>query len=61
MARDAAGALFGRDRLTEFVLDDLREGTSPPEMMRHLIHSIVSYEEGELRDDATAALVRWRH
>jgi hypothetical protein len=29
--------------------------------MRHLIHEIISYEDGELRDDATAAMLRWRH
>lgn len=60
-ARDAGGLLFGREQLTRFVLDDLGRGLSAPEMMRHLIHAIVSYEEGELRDDATAAMLRWRH
>jgi serine phosphatase RsbU (regulator of sigma subunit) len=58
-ARDADGKLFGRRRLTEFVAEDLRRGTSAPELMRHLIHTIVSYEDGELRDDATAALLQW--
>jgi hypothetical protein len=28
--------------------------------MRSLIHTIVAYENGELRDDATAALLQWR-
>jgi hypothetical protein len=28
--------------------------------MRRLIHTIVSYEDGELRDDATAAMLQWR-
>lgn len=59
-ARDATGALFGRRRLTDFVVEDLRRGASPPELMRHLIQTIVSYEEGELRDDATAAMLQWR-
>jgi hypothetical protein len=27
--------------------------------MRRLIHTIVSYENGELRDDATAAMLQW--
>lgn len=58
-SRDAEGELFGRERLTRFVLDDLLSGTSAPEMMRHLIHAIVSYENGELRDDATAAMLRF--
>jgi hypothetical protein len=28
--------------------------------MRRLIHAIVSYENGELRDDATAAMLQWQ-
>jgi sigma-B regulation protein RsbU (phosphoserine phosphatase) len=59
-ARDRDGALFGVDRLTAFLLGALRADTPPPEMMRQLIHTIVSYENGDLRDDATAALLRWR-
>jgi sigma-B regulation protein RsbU (phosphoserine phosphatase) len=58
-SRDGDGVLFGRERLTDFVLDDLRRGLSAPEMMRHLIHAVVSYENGELRDDATAAMLRF--
>jgi sigma-B regulation protein RsbU (phosphoserine phosphatase) len=60
-ARDGDGTLFGRERLSDFILGDLGRGISPPEMMRHLIQAIVSYEQGELRDDATAAMLRWRH
>ncbi|WP_436534922.1 PP2C family protein-serine/threonine phosphatase [Actinoplanes sp. HUAS TT8] len=59
-ARDASGELFGVDRLSEFLLAGLAERIPPPEMMRRLIQAIVSYEEGELRDDATAAMLRWQ-
>ncbi|MBM2620051.1 serine/threonine-protein phosphatase [Actinoplanes sp. LDG1-06] len=59
-ARDRAGALFGLDRLTAFITESLGLGLSAPEVMRRLIHTIVSYEQGELRDDATAAMIRWR-
>ncbi|MEV4346988.1 PP2C family protein-serine/threonine phosphatase [Actinoplanes sp. NPDC049596] len=59
-ARDASGALFGVDRLGEFMLGELREGAPAPETMRRLIQTIVSYENGELRDDATAAMLQWR-
>jgi serine phosphatase RsbU (regulator of sigma subunit) len=59
-ARDATGAQFGPDRLADFMLTALRAGFPAPEIMRRLIHTIVSYEEGELRDDATAAMVQWR-
>jgi serine phosphatase RsbU (regulator of sigma subunit) len=58
-ARDADGRLFGLDQLTEFLLDDLAGGAPAAETMRQLIHTIVSYENGELRDDATAAMIQW--
>jgi phosphoserine phosphatase RsbU/P len=59
-ARDADGELFGLERLSECIAGALAECTPPAETMRHLIHTIVSYENGELRDDATAALLQWR-
>jgi phosphoserine phosphatase RsbU/P len=58
-ARSADGELFGLDRLTDFVLRTLAPGTSAAETMRRLIHTIVSYEDGNLRDDATAAMLQW--
>ena len=60
-ARDASGTLFGPDRLAAFMLDAQARGVSAAEMMRRLIHAIISYEDGELRDDATAAMLQWRH
>jgi sigma-B regulation protein RsbU (phosphoserine phosphatase) len=57
-ARSVDGELFGLDRLRELVIAELGRG-SPAETMRKLVHTIVSYENGELRDDATAALVQW--
>jgi serine phosphatase RsbU (regulator of sigma subunit) len=59
-ARDADGELFGIDRLTDLVIEDLAAGAPGAETMRRLIHTIVSYEDGDLRDDATAAMLRWR-
>jgi sigma-B regulation protein RsbU (phosphoserine phosphatase) len=59
-ARDENGELFGLDRLTDFLVRDLAARTPAAEMMRRLIHTIVSYENGELRDDATAAMLQWR-
>jgi phosphoserine phosphatase RsbU/P len=58
-ARDAGGRLFGLDRLREFLVEDLAERAPAAETMRRLIHTIVSYENGELRDDATAAMLQW--
>jgi sigma-B regulation protein RsbU (phosphoserine phosphatase) len=59
-ARSADGELFGLDRLTAFLIRALAQRSSPAETMRRLIHTIVSYENGDLRDDATAALLQWR-
>jgi sigma-B regulation protein RsbU (phosphoserine phosphatase) len=59
-ARDAAGDLFGLDRLIAFMTGAMARRTPPAEVMRQLIHTIVSYENGDLRDDATAAMLRWR-
>ena len=59
-ARSADGELFGLDRLSAFIGEAMRLGFPAPEVMRRLIHTIVSYENGELRDDATAALLQWR-
>ena len=59
-ARDADGNQFGVERLAGFLSAALAGGAAPPEVMRRLIHTIVSYESGELRDDATAALLQWR-
>ncbi|WP_306216059.1 PP2C family protein-serine/threonine phosphatase [Actinoplanes sp. RD1] len=59
-ARSADGQLFGLDRLDTFLRTELRGEAPAAETMRRLIHTIVSYENGELRDDATAALIQWR-
>ena len=58
-ARSADGELFGLERLTRFMIDASSMRLPPAETMRRLIHTIVSYENGELRDDATAAMLCW--
>ncbi|GGL00975.1 PP2C family protein-serine/threonine phosphatase [Mangrovihabitans endophyticus] len=59
-ARDRDGNLFGLDQLRSFMVETVRSGSPAAETMRRLIHTIVSYERGELRDDATAAMLQWR-
>jgi sigma-B regulation protein RsbU (phosphoserine phosphatase) len=58
-ARNVDGELFGAGRLTDFVLTDLADRAPAAETMRRLIHTIVTYENGDLRDDATAAMLQW--
>jgi phosphoserine phosphatase RsbU/P len=59
-ARDSDGELFGYEQLAAFMIDALGRSRPQAETMRRLIHKLVSYENGELRDDATAALLQWR-
>jgi phosphoserine phosphatase RsbU/P len=59
-ARDANGELFGLGRLTDFLVRHIADQNPAAETMRRLIHTIVSYEDGDLRDDATAAMLQWR-
>ena len=58
-SRSADGELFGLDRLSAFLTTAMAQQLLPAEIMRQLVRTIVSYEDGELRDDATAALLQW--
>jgi Stage II sporulation protein E (SpoIIE) len=58
-ARNLDGELFGVERLTDFVLRDVVRRAPAAETMRRLIHTIEPYENGDLRDDATAAMLQW--
>ncbi|MEN3541212.1 GAF domain-containing SpoIIE family protein phosphatase [Microbispora sp. ZYX-F-249] len=54
------GDRFGLDRFADFVIRREADGVSAPETLRRLIHSILSYQRGQLQDDATVMLVEWR-
>lgn len=54
------GERFGLDRFADFVIRREADGVSAPETLRRLIHSILSYQRGQLQDDATVMLVEWR-
>lgn len=54
------GTPFGLERLADFVI---RHGSAPlpaPETMRRLNRAILEYQNGRLRDDATAVLIEWQ-
>ncbi len=57
--RAADGTPFGLDRLTDLVIRHSAARLPAPELMRRLNHAIVGYQDGKLRDDATAVLIEW--
>jgi hypothetical protein len=58
--RAADGTPFGPDRLADFIIRQSSANLPAPEMMRRLNHAIVKYQDGQLRDDATAVLIEWQ-
>jgi serine phosphatase RsbU (regulator of sigma subunit) len=58
--RAADGVPFGLRRLADFIIRHNSALLPAPETMRRLNHAIVEYQQGRLRDDATAVLVEWQ-
>ena len=58
--RAADGTLFGLQRLADFIIRHNSALLPAPETMRRLNRAIVEYQEGRLRDDATAVLIEWQ-
>jgi serine phosphatase RsbU (regulator of sigma subunit) len=58
-ARAGDGEMFGVDRLVDLVTRTLAEGMSTPESMRRLVRAILSHQNNQLQDDATALFVEW--
>ena len=58
--RAANGIPFGLQRLADFIIRHNSALLPAPETMRRLNHAIVEYQQGRLRDDATAVLVEWQ-
>ena len=52
--------LFGLQRLSDFIIRHSSAGTPAPETMRRLNHTILEYQGGRLRDDATVVMVEWQ-
>ena len=57
--RATDGTPFGLRRLADFIIGQSAMGLPAAETMRRLNHAIVDYQDGRLRDDATAVLVEW--
>jgi stage II sporulation SpoE-like protein len=58
-ARDAAGELFGLDRLVELVERVSADDLPLAEVARRLSHAVLEHQPGPPRDDATLVLVEW--
>jgi serine phosphatase RsbU (regulator of sigma subunit) len=58
--RAADGTPFGLERLADFIIRHNSALLAAPETMRRLNHAIVEYQQGRLRDDATAVLIEWQ-
>ncbi|MDT0277611.1 PP2C family protein-serine/threonine phosphatase [Blastococcus goldschmidtiae] len=59
-ARDAAGAWFGEDRLSEFLRRAIAGGQPPAETVRRLTTAVLDHQGGLLQDDASVLLARWK-
>lgn len=59
-ARTVDGQFFTAARLAEFLEREAGQGRPTPETLRRLRHAILTHQNGQLQDDATALLVEWR-
>ena len=58
-ARDEAGAVFGLDRLEDFLAREAATEHPPPELVRRLVRDVLDHQRGVLQDDATVLVARW--
>jgi serine phosphatase RsbU (regulator of sigma subunit) len=58
--RSPDGDPYGVQRLTDLLGRNLAAGLPTPETMRRVVRSLLAYQQGQLRDDATLLLVEWR-
>ncbi|MGX1274120.1 PP2C family protein-serine/threonine phosphatase [Streptomyces phaeoluteigriseus] len=59
-ARTPDGGLFGLERFADYVIRATAAGELASEILRRLIHSVLSPQTGRLRDDATILLLEWQ-
>jgi serine phosphatase RsbU (regulator of sigma subunit) len=54
------GSRYGIDRLVAAVQDRFDAGDSNPEVLRRVVRDVLEFQSGNVRDDMSAAIVRWR-
>lgn len=58
-AHPVRGELFGLGRLADLLERAAASEQNPEELLRRLVHALLEYQQGDLRDDATLLLLRW--
>ena len=58
-ARDPKGEEFGEARLRDLLERESTSGREPAEMLRRLVHSVLTHHGSRLRDDASTLYLRW--
>jgi hypothetical protein len=58
-ARSSNGARFTSNELSEFIERQATTGHTAPEVLRRLRSAIVTQQDGQLEDDASAILLQW--
>lgn len=58
-ARTRGGEEFGLDRLRDFLEREAASERPAEELLRRLVHAVLDYQGGALRDDATLLLLQW--
>lgn len=59
-ARAPDGTEFGRDRLTDFLVQAAASDELPSELLRRLVHHILAHAAAPIHDDACMVMVRWQ-
>ena len=58
-ARDPRGAMFGLDRLIDFLERQAAADQPARETLRQVVHAVLDHQQGVLQDDATLLLAHW--
>lgn len=58
--RSPSGEMFGLERTMALAGELFAEEERPAEVLRRLARATLDFQQGDVRDDATVALLRWR-
>jgi hypothetical protein len=58
-ARDTDGREFGVERFTDYIIRHHADNLPVDETLRRLMHTVMDYHQGRLKDDATVLFCEW--